>query len=75
MKLYTKTICPKCIGVKSKIEEEGISVEIVNIDHDATAKQKLLDNGIMAVPVLEVDGELITDLKAIHEAIEANDLL
>ena len=71
MKLYTKTICPKCIGVKAKIEEENLSVELINIDHDAAAKQKLMDHNIMAVPVLEVNSNLITDLNAIYSTIES----
>lgn len=71
MKLYTKTVCPKCIGVKSKIEEEEATVELINIDHDEVAKQKLIDQNILTVPVLEVNGQLITDLNTIYATLES----
>ena len=70
MKLYTKTICPKCILVKGTIERKGLDVEILNTDHNEEAKQVLIDNGIMAVPVLEVDGELIIDVAKQMELLE-----
>lgn len=70
MKLYTKNICPKCILVKGTIERKGLDVEILNTDHNEEAKQVLIDNGIMAVPVLEVDGELIVDVAKQLELLE-----
>jgi len=45
MKLYTKTICPKCLWVKSELQRVGIEAEIVNIDHDEKAKQTIIDAG------------------------------
>ena len=69
MKLYTKTVCPKCIGVKAIIEEEKVSVELINIDHDEAAKQKLIDQNILTVPVLEVNGQLISDLNTIYATL------
>lgn len=70
MKLYTKTICPKCLWVKDTIKRKGLDVEILNTDHNEEAKQVLIDNGIMAVPVLEVDGELIVDVAKQMELLE-----
>jgi glutaredoxin len=57
MKLYTKTVCPKCLWIKSEAQRSGKEVEIVNIDHDEAAKERLLRAGIMTVPVLEAGGE------------------
>lgn len=71
MKLYTKTVCPKCIGVKSAIDENELSVEIINIDQDAAAHKKLVDNNISSVPVLEVNGALITDLNTIYATLDS----
>ena len=70
MKLYTRTVCPKCYGVKAAIAENGLEVEIINVDHDAVAYKKLEDNHISSAPVLEVDGELIADLNEIYAKIE-----
>jgi len=61
MKLYTRTVCPKCLWIKSEIARAGFPIEIVNIDRDEKAREKLVEAGIMSVPVLEADGALIVD--------------
>ena len=38
MKPYSKTICPKCLEVKSELLRSGLEAEIANIDYDAAAK-------------------------------------
>ena len=70
MKLYTKTICPKCLWVKSELTQAGVHFEMINIDHDASAFEKITAAGIMAVPVLEVGSAMLTEMPAILEAIE-----
>ncbi|MEG0383126.1 glutaredoxin [Solibacillus cecembensis] len=70
MKLYTKTICPKCLWVKSELQNAGLEAEIINIDHDEQAKQKIIDAGLLSVPILEVDGMFIADVKEIIAQIE-----
>ena len=69
MKLYTKTICPKCLWVKSELEAANLQVEVVNIDHDERAKQIVVDAGFMAVPVLEVNGEWFAETHSIMDRI------
>ena len=61
MKLYTKTICPKCMWIKSEITQSGLAIEIVNIDHDEAARERLIAAGVMSVPAMEVDHEFILD--------------
>lgn len=70
MKLYTKTICPKCMWVKSELLRAGLEVEVVNIDHDEQAKTKIIDAGFLTVPVFEYDGELLGDVQEIVSKIE-----
>ncbi|MDM5232539.1 glutaredoxin family protein [Lysinibacillus pakistanensis] len=70
MKLYTKTICPKCLWVKSELHRVGIEAEIVNIDHDEKAKQTIIDAGFLSVPVLEYNETFIGDAKEIVSQIE-----
>ncbi len=70
MKLYTKTICPKCLWVKSELQRAGLETEIVNIDHDEQAKQTIIDAGFLSVPVLEVDETFIGDVQEIVSRIE-----
>ena len=70
MKLYTKTICPKCLWVKSELQNAGLEADIINIDHDEQARQKIMEAGVLGVPVLEVDGTFIGDVKEIISQIE-----
>lgn len=69
MKLYTKTVCPKCMWVKSEIQRAELDVTEINIDKDEEGLKTVKDAGFLAVPVLEIDGELIGDINDIMERI------
>lgn len=70
MKLYTKTICPKCLWVKSELQHAGIEAEIINIDQNEQAKQKIIEAGFLSVPVLEFEGKFFGDIKEVISQIE-----
>lgn len=70
MKLYTKTICPKCLWVKAEIERAGLQAEIINIEKDAQAYALLKGKGYMSVPVLEVAGVWYHDQKDMVQAVQ-----
>ena len=70
MKLYTKTVCPKCLWVKSELSQVGIEAELINIDHDQQAMSKIIAAGFSSVPILEVIGEFIGDVPTILNTIE-----
>lgn len=70
MKLYTKTVCPKCMWIKSEIQQSGLEADIVNIDRDEEAREWLVAAGVMSVPVMEVDGALILDPKEMMKQLE-----
>ena len=70
MKLYTKTICPKCLWVKSELSQVGLEAEFINIDHDQQAMLKITAAGFSSVPILEVNGEFIGDVPTILNRIE-----
>ncbi|SOC05536.1 glutaredoxin 3 [Ureibacillus xyleni] len=72
MKLYTKTVCPKCLWIKSELLQAGISFETINIDHDEQAKEKIIEAGLLTVPVVEMDGLFLTDINEILAKIELN---
>lgn len=65
MKLFTRTVCPKCMLVKMELDSAGHEYEIINIDHDEKAKQEIVNNGYMTVPVLQYEDTFIGDEKAI----------
>lgn len=69
MKLYTKTVCPKCLYVKSELAQAGIEVELVNLDHNQEAMQKVTEAGFSSVPILQIDDELIGNVPDILERI------
>jgi glutaredoxin len=45
--------------IKSELLRSGKEVEIINIEQDEAARARLAEAGILTVPVLEVDGELL----------------
>lgn len=61
MKLYTRTVCPKCLWIKSELQRASLEAEIVNIDHDEEARERLAAAGIMSVPAMEIDGTMLVD--------------
>lgn len=54
--VYSKTVCPKCMLLKSELKRKGIEFEEVNIDHDEQAYSELKDKGFMSLPVATHDG-------------------
>jgi len=70
MKLYTKTVCPKCMWIKSELQRAGLEANIVNVDHDEAARELLLEAGVMSVPVLEVEGKFILDPEEMMKQME-----
>lgn len=67
MKLYTKTVCPKCLWVKSELERAGKAVAVINIDRDEAARERLVEAGLMSLPVLEIEGEFLPGAEDILE--------
>lgn len=70
IKMYTKNICPKCLGVKARLDYEMVEYEAINIDENEVAKQLVLAQGFMVAPVMEIDGEFIGDFGLINEKID-----
>lgn len=71
MKLYTKTICPKCLWVKSELKQANLTVEIINIDHEADGMNLIKAAGFTTVPVLENNGQWFAETAQIIEQIAA----
>ena len=70
LKLYTKTICPKCLWVKSELTEANLPVEIINLDHSADALAYVQEAGFAAVPLLESNGKWFAQVPEIIAHIE-----
>jgi glutaredoxin len=59
--VYSTPVCPHCIELKEMLKRHGISFEERNVFEDDEARDKLMKAGLSHVPVVEVDGKLISD--------------
>lgn len=60
VKVYSTPSCPYCIRLKQFLKENSIEFEDVDVSSNQQAGQEMIDkSGQMAVPVLEIDGEII----------------
>lgn len=57
--VYTSDTCPHCYTAKDYFNDRGIEFVEKNIQKDPAARQELMAKGIMAVPVVVIDGETI----------------
>lgn len=69
MNIYTKTVCPKCMLLKSMLDSQGVGFTTINIDNDEEGKSKLVEQGIMAVPALEIEGVFYTEISEMNKII------
>lgn len=59
--VYSTPTCPYCNMVKNFLKENGIVYENIDVSSDKEAAQKMIDkSGQMGVPVIDVDGEIVT---------------
>lgn len=71
--LYVGTICPFCKKVENFLNEENIELEIINIEKDRKAMQKLIEEGgKRQVPCLYHDGEYLYESDDIIEFLKEN---
>lgn len=60
--LYGSPTCAKCFKLKKFLEEKGIKFEDINVFADReAAKEMVAKSGQMDIPVLDIDGEIITE--------------
>lgn len=71
MIVYSKTICPKCLWIKSELQQKELGYQEINIDNNAEARQKIIEAGILTVPVVEINGVLISEMPNIMAQIAA----
>jgi glutaredoxin len=70
IKVYTRTVCPKCIVAKAMLEDSELEYELINVDKNKDAKQKLNDLGFMAAPIVEHDGKFYPSMPEIQKLIQ-----
>lgn len=50
--------CVQCKMTEQRLEAAGIEFEVIDVEKDPEAKQKLADLGVRQVPAVFVDGDL-----------------
>lgn len=54
--VYSKPNCPQCTQTKKKLEQKGITFDLIDISQDPAAAEKLSSLGYRQVPVV-VNGD------------------
>lgn len=57
--IFTAPNCTKCKILKSKMKDNNIDFEEINIYENEEAKEKLLSKNLFTLPILESNNELI----------------
>jgi len=68
IKIYSTPTCTKCKILKEKLQSKNINFEEINLFQHEDLIDEFSKKGIMTVPIVEVNGELL-DFKQINDAI------
>ena len=72
VKIYSTPTCPWCIRVKQFLKENNVFFEDYDVGSDrAKADEMVSKSGQMAVPVIDIEGEIIVgfDKERIKQAL------
>lgn len=72
VKVYSTSTCPYCSMTKAFLKENNIAFEDIDVSQDTAAAQEMVQKtGQMAVPVIDVDGQIIIgfDKKALSKEL------
>ena len=72
VKVYSTPTCPFCIGTKQFLKENNIDFEDIDVSANQEKVQEMVQkSGQMAVPVLDIEGEIIVgfDKEKISKAL------
>jgi len=72
VKIYSTPTCPFCMMAKKFLKENNIDFEDIDVSADQTKAQEMVQKtGQMAVPVIDIDGEIIVgfDKEKIRKAL------
>lgn len=60
VKVFTTPTWPHCTDVKEYLSQKGVSFKELDVTEDENARNEMYEKtGKMAVPVIDVDGEII----------------
>ena len=60
VKIYSTPTCPRCIRTKQFLKENNVTFEDIDVSNNQSAAEEMIQKSSqMAVPVLDIDGEVI----------------
>ncbi len=72
VKIYSTPTCPFCMMAKKFLKENNVDFEDIDVSSDqAKAEELVRKSGQMAVPVIDIEGEIIVgfDREKIKKAL------
>ena len=76
VKIFFTPSCSYCELLKEFLKEKGVEFEIIDVSQDEQAQKYILEKtGKMAVPVTEIDDEIVIgfDRRKIVKLLDIND--
>jgi glutaredoxin-like YruB-family protein len=73
VRVYSTSLCPYCIRLKSFLQEKNVPFENIDVGNDPVkAREMSAKSGQMGVPVVDIDGKIIIgfDKEAISKELE-----
>ena len=60
VKVYSTPTCPYCDILKEFLQSKGVEFEVIDVSQDKAGQEYILEKtGKMAVPVMEIDEEIV----------------
>lgn len=60
VRVFSTKMCPYCLTLKEFLKEKNIEFEDIDATENAEAQKEIVEkSGQMAVPVVEIEGEII----------------
>lgn len=60
VKIYSTQMCPYCVTLKAFLKEQNVEFEEIDVSEDEKAQQEMIEkSNQMAVPVVEINGQII----------------
>ncbi len=60
VKVFSTPVCPYCYTLKEFLKENNIEFKDIDVSQDEEEQKRMVEkSGQMAVPVVEIDGEMV----------------
>lgn len=61
VRVFSTPSCPFCVALKNFLKDQNIEFEDIDVSENEPAQKEMIEkSGQMGVPVIEIDGQIIT---------------